>query len=101
LWSGTAEPFGQISNRHGKVSTRRTETLEQVRTAFDIAIPVALILASFGGFLLAKRSLAPVAEMGEQAARISSMNLHERLPVKSERDEVGRLAIIINDLCHD
>src|SRR6266404_5929884 len=74
------------------------ETLEQVRTAFGIAIPIALILASLGGFLLAKRSLAPVAEMGERAARISANNLHERLPVKSEQDEVGRLAIIINDL---
>jgi two-component system, OmpR family, sensor kinase len=74
------------------------ETLEQVRTAFGIAIPIALILASFGGFLLAKRSLAPVAEMGDRAARISANNLHERLPVKSEQDEVGRLAIIINDL---
>lgn len=74
------------------------ETLEQVRTAFEIAIPIALILASLGGFLLAKRSLAPVAEMGDRAARISANNLHERLPVKSEQDEVGRLAIIINDL---
>jgi heavy metal sensor kinase len=74
------------------------ETLEQVRTAFAVAIPLALILASLGGFLLAKRSLAPVAEMGQRAARISATNLHERLPVKSERDEVGRLAIIINDL---
>ncbi len=74
------------------------ETLEQVRTAFGIAIPIALILASLGGFLLAKRSLAPVAEMGDRAARISANNLHERLPVKSEQDEVGRLAIIINDL---
>jgi len=74
------------------------ETLEQVRTAFGIAIPIALVLASLGGFLLAKRSLAPVAEMGERAARISANNLHERLPVKSEPDEVGRLAIIINDL---
>jgi two-component system, OmpR family, sensor kinase len=74
------------------------ETLEQVQTAFGIAIPIALILASLGGFLLAKRSLAPVAEMGDRAARISANNLHERLPVKSERDEVGRLAIIINDL---
>jgi heavy metal sensor kinase len=74
------------------------ETLEQVQTAFGIAIPIALILASFGGFLLAKRSLAPVAEMGDRAARISANNLHERLPVKSEQDEVGRLAIIINDL---
>ncbi len=74
------------------------ETLEQVRTAFGIAIPIALILASLGGFLLAKRSLAPVAEMGDRAARISANNLHERLPVKNEQDEVGRLAIIINDL---
>jgi heavy metal sensor kinase len=74
------------------------ETLEQVRTAFGIAIPIALILASLGGFLLAKRSLAPVAEMGDRAARISANNLHERLPVKNAQDEVGRLAIIINDL---
>ncbi|MCU1266822.1 MAG: Signal transduction histidine kinase [Acidobacteria bacterium] len=74
------------------------ETLEQVRTALGIAIPVALALAGLGGFLLAKRSLAPVVQMGDQAARISATNLHERLPVKSERDEVGRLAIIINDL---
>ncbi len=74
------------------------ETLEQVQTAFGIAIPIALVLASLGGFLLAKRSLAPVAEMGNRAARISANNLHERLPVKSEQDEVGRLAVIINDL---
>jgi heavy metal sensor kinase len=74
------------------------ETLEQVRTAYGIAIPIALVLASLGGFLLAKRSLAPVAEMGDRAARISANNLHERLPVKSEQDEVGRLATIINDL---
>lgn len=74
------------------------ETLEQVRTAFGIAIPIALILASLGGFLMAKRSLAPVAEMGNRAAHISATNLHERLPVKSEQDEVGRLALIINDL---
>jgi two-component system OmpR family sensor kinase len=74
------------------------ETLEQVRTAFGIAIPIALILASLGGYLLAKRSLAPVAEMGDRAARISATNLHERLPVKSSHDEVGRLAVTINEL---
>jgi len=74
------------------------ETLEQVQTAFGIAIPIALVLASLGGFLLAKRSLAPVAEMGDRAARSSANDLHERLPVKSEQDEVGRLAMTINDL---
>jgi heavy metal sensor kinase len=74
------------------------ETREQVQAAFGIAIPIALILASLGGFILAKRSLAPVLEMGERAARISATNLHERLPVKRKQDEVGRLALIINDL---
>jgi heavy metal sensor kinase len=75
-----------------------TESLAQVRTAFLIAIPLSLLLASLGGYLLARRSLAPVIAMGEQAARISATNLHERLAVKSKRDELGRLAVIFNDL---
>jgi heavy metal sensor kinase len=74
------------------------ESLGQVRTAFLIAIPLSLLLASIGGYLLARRSLAPVVAMGDQAARISATNLHERLPVKSERDELGRLAVTFNDL---
>lgn len=74
------------------------ESLEQVRTAFLIAIPLSLLLASLGGYLLARSSLAPVIAMGEQAARISATNLHERLPVKSDRDELGRLAVTFNDL---
>ena len=91
-------PSGNFLIVTAKSLFEEKETLEQVRTAFGIAIPIALVLASLGGFLLAKRSLAPVAEMGDRAARISANNLHERLPVKSEQDEVGRLAIIINEL---
>jgi heavy metal sensor kinase len=91
-------PSGNFLIVTAKSLFEEKETLEQVRTAFGIAIPIALVLASLGGFLLAKRSLAPVAEMGDRAARISANNLHERLPVKSGQDEVGRLAIIINDL---
>jgi heavy metal sensor kinase len=74
------------------------ESLAQVRTAFLIAIPLSLLLASLGGYLLARSSLAPVVAMGEQAARISATNLHERLPVKSDRDELGRLAVTFNEL---
>src|SRR5438132_1033815 len=32
------------------------------------------------------------------AARIGAANLHERLPVANERDELGRLALVINGL---
>ncbi len=74
------------------------EALEQARNAIFIAIPLALLLASMGGYLLARRSLAPVVEMGERAAHIGASNLNERLPVGNERNELGRLAHIFNDL---
>jgi len=74
------------------------EALEQARNAFLVAIPLALLLASLGGYLLARKSLAPVLAMGERAAHIGASNLHERLPLTNERDELGRLARIFNEL---
>lgn len=63
-----------------------------------IAIPLALVLAGLGGYFLARKSLAPVMAMSEQAIRIGSQNLDRRLKVRSERDELGRLATAFNDL---
>ncbi len=74
------------------------ETLEQVRRSFYIAVPLALLLASLGGYFLARKSLAPVAAMAEQATRIGAANLHQRLAVANERGELGRLASAFNDL---
>jgi len=74
------------------------EALEQARHAFYVAVPLALLAASLGGYFLARKSLAPVVEMGDRAARISAANLGERLPVANERSELGRLARTFNDL---
>jgi two-component system OmpR family sensor kinase len=74
------------------------EELERVRRAFYVAVPVALLLASLGGYFLARKSLAPVVEMGERAARINAESLGERLPVGNERSELGRLARTFNEL---
>ena len=74
------------------------ELLEDTRTAFLIAIPLALILAWFSGYLLARRSLAPVSAMSARAAEIGATSLHERLPVGNPRDELGQLATVFNDL---
>jgi heavy metal sensor kinase len=74
------------------------EALEQARRVFYAAVPLALIVASLGGYFLARKSLAPVVEMGERAARIGASNLNERLPVYGERNELGRLARIFNEL---
>src|SRR5438067_8778554 len=74
------------------------EELEQARHALFIAVPLALLVASLGGYFLARKSLAPVVEMGDRAARIGASNLNERLPVTNSRNELGRLARIFNEL---
>ena len=74
------------------------QSLESAREAFYVAIPIALLIAGLGGYFLARKSLAPVVTMGEQAARIGASNLNERIPVPGKNTELGRLARIFNDL---
>ncbi len=76
----------------------QAEALEQARHAFYAAVPFALLVASLGGYFIARRSLAPVVAMGETAARIGASNLNERLPESGGRNELGRLARIFNEL---
>ena len=77
---------------------RQREFLESVIAAFGLAIPLAILLASGGGYFLARRSLSPVVEMSTQAGRIGADNLHERLPVRNAQDELGHLAESFNNL---
>jgi two-component system OmpR family sensor kinase len=74
------------------------EMLEQIRVAFTWLIPLGVLLAGCGGYFLARRSLAPVAAMGQQAQLIGAANLHERLEVRNANDELGRLARTFNEL---
>jgi heavy metal sensor kinase len=74
------------------------ETLEAVRRVFYVAVPLALLLASAGGYFLARKSLAPIVAMSEAAQRIGAADLSQRLPVANERDELGKLAAVFNNL---
>jgi heavy metal sensor kinase len=74
------------------------DLLEGASYALFIAVPLALLLASVGGYFLARKSLAPVVKMSASAARIGAANLHERLPIANARDELGGLAQVINAL---
>jgi len=77
---------------------RQNEFLETLAGTFWIVIPVAILLAGAGGYLLARRSLSPVVMMSAQASRIGSENLYERLKVQNPRDELGQLAGSFNEL---
>ncbi len=82
-----AEPLGVIE-----------DGLRQLRRDFFAGVPVVLLLASLGGYFLARKSLAPIASMNSQTQRISAESLSQRLDVNNPRDELGRLATTINDL---
>jgi len=75
-----------------------TRDLRVIRLVLYMSISVALLLSGFGGWFLARRSLAPLVEMMERARQISAENLAQRLPVANPRDELGRLATTFNDL---
>ena len=76
----------------------RERLLHELELALVAGIPALLLVAIAGGWLLARQNLHPVATMAERAATIGAANLHERLPVKNPRDELGRLATVFNDL---
>jgi two-component system, OmpR family, sensor kinase len=74
------------------------EMMEEAGAVFAWLIPLAILLASGGGYFLARKSLAPVVAMSSQAGRIGAENLHQRLAAQNERDELGHLARSFNDL---
>ena len=74
------------------------EMLEEVTATFAWVIPIAIVLAGLGGYFLARKSLAPVVAMSSQAGRIGASNLHERLAVQNDKDELGHLARSFNSL---
>ncbi len=76
----------------------QAEMLEDIRNTFLLVIPVALLLASAGGYFLARKSFAPVAAMATQARSMGAANLQTRLAVANQRDELGQLALSFNQL---
>ena len=74
------------------------EMMEEAGAVFAWLIPLGILLASAGGYFLARKSLAPVVAMSSQAGHIGAANLHQRLAVQNEKDELGHLARSFNRL---
>jgi len=64
------------------------EGLGQLRRAFFAGVPLVLLLASLGGYLLARKSLAPIAAMVTEQQRFIADASHElRTPLAVLRGE--------------
>jgi signal transduction histidine kinase len=71
---------------------------EAMVVALVLGMPLIAIVVGFATFLFVGRSLRPVEAMRRQAARISAKNLHTRLPVPPNDDEIGALASTMNTM---
>jgi signal transduction histidine kinase len=82
----------------GSTRQNNAETLHSFRTELLVAGPVALVLASLVGYLLASLSLRQVESMRRRAATISAETPGERLPVPETGDELERLGTTLNEM---
>jgi two-component system, OmpR family, sensor kinase len=76
----------------------RNEALDGLLATLLIGGPIALLLASLGGYLLAAATLRPIETMRRRAAEISATTAGRRLPVPEADDEVARLAQTLNEM---
>jgi heavy metal sensor kinase len=83
--------------RVARAETRIRHELAGLITVLLLGFPLAGVLAGVGGYLVARRALAPVDRMNSAARVITASRLSDRLPVENPQDELGRLAIAFNE----
>jgi two-component system, OmpR family, sensor kinase len=97
-----AEVISVIGKRYTVVVAQslneQADRLDSAAHAVFLGIPLALLIAAGGGYLMARKSLAPVALMSMKARQIGAATLSDRIEVGNERDELGYLAATLNDL---
>ncbi len=74
------------------------QSVDRLRAALLLIVPLLLILCVAGGYLLAGRALAPVASIARALAATQPSDLTRRLKPPGAYDEIGRLVDVINAL---
>jgi two-component system, OmpR family, sensor kinase len=93
-----AAPVGDSVVVAGASLEDRDEALSGLRNQLLIGGPIALLLASLAGYVLAGATLRPVEAMRRRAAEISATVDGRRLPEPEGDDEIARLARTLNEM---
>ncbi|MGI8461399.1 MAG: HAMP domain-containing sensor histidine kinase [Solirubrobacterales bacterium] len=95
---GLDTPTGERVVVAGASTDDRDEALAGILGAFAIGAPLAVLLASGLGYLLAARALAPVEAIRRRAGEITLDRSGERLPLPAADDEIRRLCETLNTM---
>lgn len=100
-WRTLTEPITigghAVVLRVSRSEERVRNQLREIVVVLVLGLPLVVVLAGVGGYILARRALVPIEHLASEARRITAERLHERLSVPNESDEIGRLAKVIND----
>ncbi len=92
-----------VSSRRGEIAvvarslTPRSDSLAHLRHELLVFLPLALLAASLGGYALAAGALRPVEVLRRRAQAVTA-DERAALPVPPSGDEIGRLAVTLNDM---
>jgi heavy metal sensor kinase len=73
------------------------ELIADLTSAYLTALPIAVLVASFGVWWITRKALQPLQDVADAAELIHAKALNQRLPQPPVRDEVGRLVRVLND----
>lgn len=82
----------------GATAEDRAEALRGLRTGLAVLLPLALLVATGSGYLLAGAGLRAVDAMRARAEDITADRPGERLPVAATGDELERLGHTLNEM---
>ncbi|HEX2125835.1 MAG TPA: ATP-binding protein [Thermoleophilaceae bacterium] len=93
-----ARPAGAEIVIVGQSLDDRDEALSGLVTSFAVGGPIAVLLASIAGYVLAATGLRPVEAMRRRAREVSLSRAGKRLPLPAAHDEIRRLGETLNEM---
>lgn len=78
--------------------SRVDQPLQTLRIILTIAVPIAAAALAGGAYRIARNALQPVAHIVATARRITTGDLHQRIPGSPARDEIGELVSTLNSM---
>src|SRR5215831_19442724 len=99
----TASSIYHVEDRRVVLRVAHTEEgswreVREMAWVLALGFPIALLLAGFGGYSVARKALGPVEAMTHEAERISAERLNQRIAVENPNDELGQLASVFNSM---
>lgn len=83
-----------VAGSLGQVDAARTNLV----VLFAVGLPLLLLVVALVVWRAVSQSLAPVDRIRAQAAVIGAADLTQRVPVPRSDDEIGRLAVTMNEM---